>query len=163
MDTNAKLQPVRSTMTRPRNESGFTLMELMVTVSISAILLAIGAPSFSSFVLSQKVSAASSDVTSMLTFARSEAIKRNGNVVVTQKSGGWQNGWTTQSGTNTVGQQEAFSNVAIANSASTLTYNNSGRISGSGNITFQISGGANTRCVTVDLSGMPKSKNGSCS
>jgi type IV fimbrial biogenesis protein FimT len=150
-------------MTRPRNESGFTLMELMVTVSISAILLAIGAPSFSSFVLSQKVSAASSDVTSMLTFARSEAIKRNGNVVVTQKSGGWQNGWTTQSGTNTVGQQEAFSNVAIANSASTLTYNNSGRISGSGNITFQISGGANTRCVTVDLSGMPKSKNGSCS
>jgi type IV fimbrial biogenesis protein FimT len=150
-------------MTRPRNESGFTLMELMVTVSISAILLAIGAPSFSSFVLSQKVSAASSDVTSMLTFARSEAIKRNGNVVVTHKSGGWQNGWTTQSGTNTVGQQEAFSNVAIANSASTLTYNNSGRISGSGNITFQISGGANTRCVTVDLSGMPKSKNGSCS
>ncbi|MDB5821689.1 MAG: prepilin-type N-terminal cleavage/methylation protein [Herminiimonas sp.] len=162
MDTRAKLESVHTTGIRPGATSGFTLVELMVTVSISAILLAIGVPSFNSFIVSQRVSAAASDVSTMLTFARSEAIKRNGNVIVTQKSGGWQNGWTTQSSGNTVGQQEAFSNLAIANSTSALTYNNTGRIAGSGTVTFQITGGTNIRCVTVDLSGMPKSKNGSC-
>jgi len=162
METRAELHPLPTTMIPPRGESGFTLVELMVTVSISAILLAVGVPSFASFTLSQRVSAASSDVSSMLTFARSEAIKRNANVVVTQKSGGWQNGWTIASGGNTVGQQDAFSNLTIANPASTLTYNNGGRIAGSGTITFQITGGTSNRCVTVDLSGMPKSKTGSC-
>jgi len=72
----------------PTRSRGFTLTELMVKVTIAAILLAIGIPSFRSFILGQRVKTASFDTVYTLTLARSEAIKRNSDVVITPASGG---------------------------------------------------------------------------
>jgi len=149
--------------------AGFTLIEMMVTISIVAILLGAGVPSFSSFLISQRVKSAASEISSMLNFARSEAIKRNNNVVITQAPGGWQNGWTvttTLSGvTTTIDQHEAFSSgVAITGTASNITYSGMGRLMAAAGQSFSIRSAPPTKCVTVGItvSGMPNSKIVSC-
>ena len=67
---------------------GFTLIELMVVISIMAVLLGIGVPSFKSFIAGQRVKTAAGDFSLALVFARSEAIKRNADVTVTAASSG---------------------------------------------------------------------------
>jgi type IV fimbrial biogenesis protein FimT len=57
--------------------SGFTLVELMVTLFIASILLAVGVPSFNRMMITSRVTAQSNELVAALNFARSEAIKRN--------------------------------------------------------------------------------------
>ncbi|MEA9554998.1 Tfp pilus assembly protein FimT/FimU [Xanthomonas nasturtii] len=59
---------------RPR---GFTLIELMVTVAVLAIMSAIAYPSFQGVLRSNRVAAANNELMALLNLARSEAI-RNG-------------------------------------------------------------------------------------
>ena len=63
--------------TRSHSGKGFTLIELLVVVTIAAIFAALAAPAFGSFIAGQRVKTASYDVWSILTLARSEALKRN--------------------------------------------------------------------------------------
>lgn len=145
---------------------GFTLIELMVTISIAAILMAVAAPSFRDLVAGQKIKTASYDVLSALTYARSEALKRNLNVSLVQASGGWQNGWTIVTADSfTVSAHEAFSGLTISGPTGSLVYGRDGRITSTAGQTFGISSAASSvpaRCITIDLSGLPKSKVGSC-
>jgi prepilin-type N-terminal cleavage/methylation domain-containing protein len=55
---------------------GVTLIELMVTIAVSAILLTIGVPSFNDMLQRNRASAEVNSWLSHLAFARSEAIKR---------------------------------------------------------------------------------------
>jgi prepilin-type N-terminal cleavage/methylation domain-containing protein len=61
---------------------GFTLVEMLVVMAISAILVAAAVPSFRSIIASSRASSASGTLLSNLEFARSEAIRRNQNVTV---------------------------------------------------------------------------------
>lgn len=61
---------------------GFTLLELMVVVSVVAILLAIAAPSFRPLIQSNAMSSTVNTFLSDLRYARNESIKRSGNVVL---------------------------------------------------------------------------------
>ncbi|MCP1375500.1 pilus assembly FimT family protein [Dyella lutea] len=56
---------------------GFTMVELMITVAVAAILLAIAVPSFHTITLSSRLSTASNDVIAAFNTARLEAIKLN--------------------------------------------------------------------------------------
>lgn len=62
--------------------SGFTLIELMITVSILGILLGIGLPSFVTFINNNKITAEANSLIYSFHMARSEAIKRGTNVQV---------------------------------------------------------------------------------
>ncbi|HET9646330.1 MAG TPA: GspH/FimT family pseudopilin [Burkholderiaceae bacterium] len=59
---------------------GFTAIELMVTIAIGAILLAVAAPSFRGLIVQQRMKVAASAITESLWLARGEALKRNGDV-----------------------------------------------------------------------------------
>jgi len=86
---------------------GFTLIEMLVTVSIMAILLGIGIPSYKSVMTSIRMSGEINAVVADMNFARSEAIKRGQNVFVcpsinqTTCSGAldWSQGWLVSFGT----------------------------------------------------------------
>ena len=60
-----------------RNYRGFTLVELMVTVAVAAILISVAVPSFRNMIISNRLSTISSDLADVMSLARSESIKRN--------------------------------------------------------------------------------------
>ena len=94
----------RQWRTPPLSQSsspGFTLIELLVILVIVAVLAMVGVPSMAGIMDSIKLSSASNVFLSSLHLARSEAIKRNGRVVLCksadgvscESSGGWEQGW----------------------------------------------------------------------
>lgn len=60
-----------------RRMRGFTLVELMIAVAIVAILVAVGAPSFASFIDSNKVRTETQRVAGLLALARNHAVSKN--------------------------------------------------------------------------------------
>lgn len=62
--------------------AGFTAIELMIVVSIIAILAALAAPSFTPLIENWRVREVSEQLQSTLYYARSEAIKRGGQVII---------------------------------------------------------------------------------
>lgn len=66
--------------------AGMTLIELIVTVSIAAILLTLGVPSFQTLITNNRLSVASNDLLFALNVAKSEAIRRNASVRFCLKS-----------------------------------------------------------------------------
>jgi type IV fimbrial biogenesis protein FimT len=91
-------------MKKPR---GFTLIELLVVIAIVAILAAVGAPSFVSMIRSSNMTSGINSFLADMRFARSEAIRRGGSVVLCRSDSpeaaqptcgsgsadGWESGW----------------------------------------------------------------------
>jgi type IV fimbrial biogenesis protein FimT len=76
--------------------SGFTLIEVMITIAIAAILLGVAIPSFSEIIASNRLTTNVNELVTALNLARSEAIKRGQQVTVRRKgniSGAWESGW----------------------------------------------------------------------
>lgn len=62
--------------------AGFTLLELMITVTVAAILLGIGVPTFADIIRNNRLTTAANDLLHSTQRARSEAVKRQAQVVV---------------------------------------------------------------------------------
>jgi type IV fimbrial biogenesis protein FimT len=72
----------------PRGSRGFTMIELMITVALVAIVLSLAYPSFVSVINSNRLAGASNDLIGDLQYARSEAIRRNSRVSVCASADG---------------------------------------------------------------------------
>jgi len=78
-----------------RRTPGFTLIELMVTIAIVAVLLVIGVPSFVAFQRNSELTSAINSFVAALSAARGEAMKRGRQaVVVPRADNNWATGWT---------------------------------------------------------------------
>lgn len=62
--------------------AGFTLFELMVTLALAAVIAAIAIPNMSVFLRNNRLTSAANDLLRSTQIARSEAIKRQQNVVL---------------------------------------------------------------------------------
>jgi type IV fimbrial biogenesis protein FimT len=150
-------------MTVRPTQRGFTMIELMVTVTIIAVMLGLGVPSFRNFIAGQKVKTASQDLMTALVIARSEAIKRNASVTVAPLTADtWVSGWTVSAAPSAtvVHQQQAFSGVTITLAPSTVVFGSNGRPGATSK--FQVTGTSTSKCVRVDLTGIPSSQTGTC-
>jgi type IV fimbrial biogenesis protein FimT len=83
-----------------RFSRGFTLIELIVTLTIVGILAGFALPAMTTFIKNQRVSSQVNEFIADFGFARSEAVKRGGNVYMCAASAGscssssnWATGW----------------------------------------------------------------------
>lgn len=144
-----------------RHARGFTLVELMIVVTLMAVMLGIAAPSFRDFVAGQRVKTAAGEYSSSLVQARSEAIKRNASVTVTPatlSASGWAQGWSVAVGGTTLATQDAYTGLTFEGSATAISYLGTGRLSAAAT-TLKVKAVYGDSCmnVAIDLSGMPRS------
>jgi len=90
-------------ISRGNTHGGFTLVELLVTIAMLAILLTLGVPAFAELLASWQRDRATKAITTHLQLARTEAIKSTQRVVVcnssdastcsTSRDKEWKSGW----------------------------------------------------------------------
>lgn len=91
-------------MTNRRQNAGFTLVELMVTMLLAAIVLSYGVPNFRTLILKNRQASQMNNFLTAMMLARSEAIKRHNDVTLCKSADGqtcvadngatgWQQGW----------------------------------------------------------------------
>lgn len=158
---------VRADYLREQNSRGFTLVELMVTIAVMAILLAIAVPSFTDAVLGSKLSSYANNFVASAHLARSEAIKRNAAVTLCASAdgtscataGGWQQGWIVLSGTTVIQRQQALSaGLLFTGGVHSIIYQSSGISAISTTLTLcraTPSVGSQQREISISATGRP--------
>ncbi len=140
---------------KTNTQQAFTLLELMVTLSIVAIVMAIAVPNMSQFVKNDRLTSYSNTLLSDLMLARSKAVQRNQPVIVCASSdqttctgGDFKDGWIVGVDTNRDG--------AIGNADELIRVQNKIK----GDITY-VDGGLNT--IIFDSRGFAPTTNGQIS
>lgn len=126
---------------------GFTLVELMVTLSVAAILLTVGVPGMRDLIANNRLTATTNLFVSSLNIARSEAIKQARNATVCASASpytscngtSWQQGWIVWVDTDQDGNLDAPGEVirtvqALSTSIQIASTNNSFSIDSQGNV-----------------------------
>jgi type IV fimbrial biogenesis protein FimT len=182
-----KFENLNAMVDGPVAMRGFTLIELMVTLSIAAILLLVAVPNFIAFVQNNRLATQANDLVTMLNYARSEAVKRNQTITVCSSTDGtscagtttWDGGlivFVDNNGDGTVDGGEAVLQVRQAmDGANTLrsgaqtrfTYQANGflQTAGSNDILrlCDARGTAFARAITVSLQGRVSTSTGTAS
>jgi len=145
--------------------AGFTLIELMIGLILLAILLGVAVPAFRTFILDQRLRAASNDLNIALITARSEAVKRNRAVsVVALDDDDWSTGWVVPS--PVPGDPDILTHIPTGqivvtketNPGDPIVFGPAGRVLSAGLLNnFEIvagtGAGAATACVRLRLDG----------
>ena len=165
-----------------KQKAGFTLVELIITLTIAGILVALAGPAMQSFILDQRLTTQANDFTADLNLARSEAIKRGNNIGVCASSTGtscggtWQNGWivfidadnsrTWTGGDSVLRVHESItSGVAMNSSTSIVAFSASGLLdsgTGAGDYTLCSSQVGKSRTINITSTGRPSTASGTC-
>lgn len=146
---------------------GFTLVELMVTLAIVAILATVAVPSFQDMVNNNRLTSQANEFITALNYSRSEAVKRGTSITLTANTDGWQAGWTIGDGTDTIRNYAAFSGgSALTSSSDTVTYKGTGFVSGAADLTFDLCDNRTNetgRRIKISVTGRVSVSNLSCS
>ena len=167
---------------RRSRASGFSLIELMVTIAIVAILLALGLPSFEGSMRSNRVATTTNEMLASLALARSEAIRSSRDSVLCASDDGlacddtldWNAGWIVAMDDNRDGTFErvvryvqAHPRLVFAGTAATpIEFDYRGRPDAAGTITLQPdqcpSGQELRRTMTMNIVGQITTTRGTC-
>lgn len=163
-----------------RKAHAFTLVELMVTLAVAAILLSVGVPAFQSLVKNNRLTGATNELAAVINAGRSEAIRRGTTVTLCASSNAsgcnttdWALGWllfsdTDGDGTPDAGepmlrvQAGAPTGISIATTgfddAGAIQYLANGFIAGADDGSFVICddrGAGEARAINLNASGRP--------
>jgi len=160
--------------TLARRSPGFTLIEMVITVTLLGVLLAIAVPSFQQLILNQGVKSAAFDAFSALEYARSEAIKRPGETVTLKagaaSDGAWSTGWRLLNGAGTILRSWTVApNITVTDKNGTpltqVRFFKDGHADGAPKLEVKSAttfSGVDARCVKLDLIGRATSHAGGC-
>lgn len=139
---------------------GYTLLELMITVAIVAVVAAIAYPSMQDLLASQRVRAASSALYESLIAARGEALKRN--ATVSFVTTGLASGWSVQAGGAEVLAQSPFAGVTFDPATPAIEMNARGRVSANATVEITATDTATVMCVQALTTGRISEQKGEC-
>ncbi|MGB5743048.1 MAG: GspH/FimT family pseudopilin, partial [Sedimenticolaceae bacterium] len=129
-------------------QQGLTLVELMVTLAVAIILIAVGMPLFTGLAGSNRATTQANSLVSALKLARSEAVKRADSVTVCADNGAgacgdetdWVNGWLVHTDVNDSG---GFDAGDVLRTWDPLAASSSITVAGGTEVTFFATGEAN--------------------
>ncbi|MGQ4661278.1 GspH/FimT family pseudopilin [Lysobacter sp. F6437] len=142
-------------MSASRTIRGFTLVELMITIAVMAIGLALAYPSFSSVFRSNRVATRTNTLIASLNLARTEAIRSNRGAGVCSSADGsscnganWDAGWLVFTDMDADGQMdadadtvvryvEADANLSLASVEDVIVFDNRGRLDAEVTLTLE--------------------------
>jgi type IV fimbrial biogenesis protein FimT len=161
-----------------KKHEGFTLLEMMVAISILAILVTLAIPSFGEIMISSKLKSYSSYMVSSIYLARGEALKRNATINLCVSSdgntctrGNWEDGWIVLSREQVIHHQQPLSEgykVIELNGQTDLRFQSSGLLTQPAAFTIcraEPTAGSHERTVSLSITARPslgKTTNGSC-
>lgn len=156
------------------SQKGFTLIELMVTLAVLAIVLSMAAPSFSSMLQDNRASALGSELQGALQFACSEAVKRRQSVVICRSNAGgsgcesgtdWSGGWLVRQASGPVIKiWDSASGLAIVGPSAGVSFLGSGMASSASNFSVKPGNcsGKQKRLIAVSATGTATLTEGTC-
>ena len=171
--------------TQKHNMVGFTLIELIVTMAIGAIIMTQAVPSFLTSIKNNRLTTETNKLVADINLARSEAIKRGVNLMVCSTtdpsaasptcaaSTTWSNGWLVFADDNGTGDFEAAndtlirvglgqssnSSIGFISTDNTLTYTAEGLTTSASTIVIAICddrGTTDGRQIQVNPTGRPR-------
>lgn len=132
-------------------QTGFTLIELMVTVSIAAVLMMVAVPSLSTYRRNAELTSVTNTLVASINTARGEALKRGLSAMVVPTNNGtlWTAGWTVFIDVDGTRKYEVASDTLVFTQSPAEDY-----IAIEGNNTA----GTTTPQIRFDASGYPKAQ-----
>jgi type IV fimbrial biogenesis protein FimT len=168
----------RTTYLKSRSRSGFTLIELMVTVAVVGILALVAMPAMTDLVNNSRVAGQTEELVSSIQLARAEAVRRNVRVTLCPTNGSntistdcagstsWTN-WAaiTRSETVVLADRVLRNNTAsggmqVTGPAAGIVFKPSGLIDSEQ--ALQVAKSSHKRCLTVRISGVVSVAKGAC-
>ncbi len=165
-----------------RHQKGFTLLELMTTLAVGAILVSFAVPSMQAVNANSNQAGSINDLVSAIHIARSTAVSQNTRVTVCASddgssctAGGWHTGYVVfrdvdgdqaLDGEDTIiktGDKLDSLKIAPTGIGAALTYRMNGRVNQAANGTVigafafcDYRGSSHARALVIDISGRPR-------
>ena len=134
---------------------GFTLVELMITLVVMIVVLAIGMPGIAQLRSNGELTATTNELLAALNYARSEAVRRGTAVSVNPAGGGWSDGWSVNDAGGAALRvfPEPAANSTVTASVSPIVYQSLGNVSAAGCFDISVNGTNRVRSIPVLLTG----------
>ncbi|MBO9483534.1 GspH/FimT family pseudopilin [Salinisphaera sp. G21_0] len=134
------------------NPDGFTLVELIITLAVLGILSAIAYPSLTESIANNRVRSHAEEIQSILAFARSEAITRGTDVIISPDNGWAGNNGTVTANGVTILQLPPLSGTAINSVAAQFSFDARGLFTGA-DVSINDAGASHTATLSIDGGG----------
>ncbi|MGP0172027.1 GspH/FimT family pseudopilin [Pseudomonas sp. NCHU5208] len=159
-----------------RFNRGFTLIELMVTIAVLAIVVSIAAPSFSNILQENRTLSLTNELQGALQLARSEAVKRGKDITICRRNAAgngcqngtdWAGGWIIMAGNLVIKSWDSAGSLVVEGPNAGLTFRPNGMTSAAATTVFSVNASTcvdqQKRKVEVSIIGTTSTTKVNCS